>query len=148
MTNGILTVQFGDIRRWGRGRFVKQILEQPHAAFNRMTVPAVGIAHQDAGVSQDAATVQPFIEFHRAELRSRDASDAVMRGQEVINAREIGVEELEDRQVAPQNLAEKVDRFQPHGRGQLIVKAGVASVDDHALQELEIQPLLGELFDE
>ncbi len=69
--------------------------------------------------------------------------------QRLVDAREVGVEELEDAQVAAQHLAEKVDRLQPHRRGELIVEAGIAVlVDRHALQAVEFQPLLGELLDE
>ena len=72
-----------------------------------------------------------------------------MRRQDVVDAREVGVEELKDAHVAAQHLAEEVDRLQPHGRRELIVEAGVAvRVHDHALQAIELQPLLGELLDE
>ena len=72
-----------------------------------------------------------------------------MRRQDVVDAREVGIEELKDAHVAAQHLAEEVNRLQPHGRRELIVEAGVAiHVHDDTLQAIELQPLLGELLDE
>ena len=55
----------------------------------------------------------------------------------------------ENAHVAAEHLAEEVDRLQAHGGRELIVEAGVAGpVHDHALQAVQVQPLLGELLDE
>src|SRR3954452_6237216 len=91
-----LTVELRHIRRRGRGRAVEQIPEQPDAALDRMAVLAVREAGEDAGVRQDAAAVEALVESPLAKLRVHDARDAVMRRQAVVNAREVGVEELED----------------------------------------------------
>ena len=60
-------------------------------------------------MGQDAAAVKAFVKFDFAELRTVNAGDTVMPRQEVVDTCEVGVEELENAQVAAQYLAEKVN---------------------------------------
>src|SRR5262245_38123005 len=92
---GFLAVELRHIGRWRRRRVVEQIPKQPYATLDRMAILAVRKAGKDTCVSEDAAAVQTRVELYLAEPGIRNARDAVMGCQDVIDAREVGVQELE-----------------------------------------------------
>ena len=132
----------------GGGR-VPEHVEHVGAAPDRQRSRAVGQVGQQAGHAQDAAAVVLRPERHAAELLALDAVDAVVLGQAFVDDGEVAVEQVEHRQVRPQQFVEELVRLAQAGVAQgVVVVLVLAGIDHDRVEFADPHPLADEVLDE
>ena len=145
----IFAFQFRHIGRWRWRRFIEQVFQQPHPAFDRMPFHAIRGPRQDSRVGQHAAAMMFRRERDSAELGAANVRDPVVRRERFVEERVPRFDQLEQAAVFPQEGADKVQGLLPHRGRQFVVEAWITvALDRDALQSVQLEPLLGELLDE
>ena len=123
------------------------VLQHPRAADDGRRVRAVGGDLQHARLRQHAAPRRFGRQLDAAELLPRDARDAVVLGQALVEDRPVGVHEIGQRQIFLQHFAEEAVRLLQHRVAEHLVELGILPhVGLGEVDVAQVEPLAGEVL--